>query len=102
LQLNLAIYNAIHRGIEPELIPVCRRFGIQIVVYNPLAGNYNLRSQLILGGFFSGKYHPDKPVTEGRFDQNSTFIPVYINLISVKAKDTEHVISTIVISTQLK
>jgi diketogulonate reductase-like aldo/keto reductase len=35
----LAIYNAIHRGIEPELIPVCRRFGIQIVTYNPLAGS---------------------------------------------------------------
>jgi aryl-alcohol dehydrogenase-like predicted oxidoreductase len=37
----LAIYNAIHRGIEPELIPVCRRFGIQIVTYNPLAGSPN-------------------------------------------------------------
>lgn len=39
--LILAIYNAIHRGIEPELIPVCRRFGIQIVCYNPLAGYFH-------------------------------------------------------------
>jgi hypothetical protein len=41
--LILAIYNAIHRGIEPELIPVCRRFGIQIVCYNPLAGYFHPR-----------------------------------------------------------
>ena len=34
----IAIYNAIHRGIEPELIPVCRRFGIEIVTFNPIAG----------------------------------------------------------------
>jgi aryl-alcohol dehydrogenase-like predicted oxidoreductase len=40
----LAIYNAIHRGIEPELIPVCRRFGIQIVTYNPLAGSTQINA----------------------------------------------------------
>jgi aflatoxin B1 aldehyde reductase len=60
IRVDIAIYNAIHRGIEPELIPVCRRFGIEIVIYNPLAG-----------GFFSGKYRPDKDVTEGRFNKNS-------------------------------
>lgn len=30
-----AMYNAITRGIEPELIPACRRYGLDIVVYNP-------------------------------------------------------------------
>ncbi|KAH9907058.1 NADP-dependent oxidoreductase domain-containing protein [Xylariomycetidae sp. FL2044] len=38
------MYNAITRGIEAELIPVCRRYGLDIVVYNPVAG-----------GLFSGK-----------------------------------------------
>jgi aflatoxin B1 aldehyde reductase len=58
--LIIAIYNAIHRGIEPELIPVCRRFGVKIVTYNPVAG-----------GFFSGKYKPDVPVTSGRFKEDT-------------------------------
>lgn len=32
-----AMYNAITRAIEPELVPCCRKYGIRIVVYNPLA-----------------------------------------------------------------
>lgn len=39
-----AMYNAITRGIEPELVPCCRKFGLRLVIYNPLAG-----------GFFAGK-----------------------------------------------
>ncbi|XDG03817.1 hypothetical protein ABKA04_003432 [Annulohypoxylon sp. FPYF3050] len=38
------MYNAITRGIEPELVTACRRYGLDIVVYNPIAG-----------GLFSGK-----------------------------------------------
>ena len=33
-----AMYNAITRGIDAELVPACRRYGIDIVVYNPIAG----------------------------------------------------------------
>ena len=33
-----AMYNAITRGIEAELVPACRRYGIDIVIYNPIAG----------------------------------------------------------------
>ncbi|RAK79047.1 aldo/keto reductase family protein [Aspergillus fijiensis CBS 313.89] len=33
-----AIYNALTRGIEDELIPCCRRWGIDVVVFKPLAG----------------------------------------------------------------
>ncbi|KAK8173536.1 NADP-dependent oxidoreductase domain-containing protein [Phyllosticta citrichinensis] len=33
-----AMYNAFTRSIEAELIPACRRYGLDIVVYNPLAG----------------------------------------------------------------
>jgi len=33
-----AMYNAITRSIEPELVPCCRKFGLRVVIYNPLAG----------------------------------------------------------------
>jgi aflatoxin B1 aldehyde reductase len=51
------MYNAITRGIEPELIPACRKYKLDIVVYNPLAG-----------GLFSGKIKSkDHLPQEGRF-----------------------------------
>ncbi|KAI5917788.1 NADP-dependent oxidoreductase domain-containing protein [Camillea tinctor] len=51
-----AIYSAIHRGIEAELIPCCRRYGLDVVIFNPLAA-----------GFLSGKHKTaDVPAT-GRF-----------------------------------
>jgi len=50
------MYNAITRSIERELIPACRRYGLDIVVYNPIAG-----------GIFSGKYKTHDVPTEGRF-----------------------------------
>ncbi|KAL1969460.1 hypothetical protein VTN77DRAFT_8898 [Rasamsonia byssochlamydoides] len=58
-----AMYNAITRSIETELIHACRRYGIEIVVYNPLAG-----------GIFSGKYKSKDVIPEeGRYsDKNST------------------------------
>ncbi|KAI0133989.1 aflatoxin B1 aldehyde reductase member 3 [Xylariales sp. AK1849] len=57
------MYNAITRGIDAELIPACRRYGLDIVVYNPIAG-----------GLFSGKIKSkDMAPTEGRFsDQAGT------------------------------
>ena len=33
----LSMYNAITREMETELVPCCRKFGLRIVVYNPLA-----------------------------------------------------------------
>ncbi|CAG8153531.1 unnamed protein product [Penicillium salamii] len=60
-----AMYNAITRNIEQELIPCCHRYGLEFVVYNPLAG-----------GILSGKYKPstEKEIPqEGRFsDKNTT------------------------------
>jgi len=50
------MYNAITRGIEAELFVACRRYGLDIVVYNPLAG-----------GLFSGKMKLNEIPTEGRF-----------------------------------
>ncbi|KAK1756763.1 NADP-dependent oxidoreductase domain-containing protein [Echria macrotheca] len=55
------MYNAITRGIEPELIPACRRYGLDIVVYNPVAG-----------GLFSGKIKTkDFVPAEGRFSDKA-------------------------------
>lgn len=31
------MYNAITREMEAELVPCCRKCGIRIVIYNPLA-----------------------------------------------------------------
>ena len=56
-----AMYNAITRAIESELVPCCRKYGIDIVVYNPLAG-----------GIFSGKYKSkDHVPSEGRYSNTS-------------------------------
>jgi aflatoxin B1 aldehyde reductase len=54
-----AMYNAITRGIEAELIPACRRYGLDIVIYNPIGG-----------GLFSGKYKLDDTPKEGRFSDS--------------------------------
>jgi aflatoxin B1 aldehyde reductase len=48
------MYNVITRSIEKELIPCCRKYKIDIVVYNPLAG-----------GLFSGKIKSKNLVPEG-------------------------------------
>ena len=50
------MYNAITRSIEAELIPACRRYGLDVVVYNPVAG-----------GIFSGKYKASEVPSSGRF-----------------------------------
>lgn len=50
------MYNAITRNIETELIPACRRYGLDVVVYNPIAG-----------GLFSGKFKLDEVPAEGRY-----------------------------------
>ena len=39
------VYNALNRGAESELLPLCRREGVGVIPYNPLAG-----------GMLTGKY----------------------------------------------
>ncbi|KAL2787240.1 NADP-dependent oxidoreductase domain-containing protein [Aspergillus keveii] len=56
-----AMYNAITRSIETELIPACKRYGLDIVVYNPLAG-----------GIFSGKIKSKDVPAQGRYSDTST------------------------------
>lgn len=58
-----AMYNCLTRAIEEELVPCCRKYGLDILVYNPLAG-----------GVLSGKYRSkDVPNDGGRY---STSDPV--------------------------
>jgi aflatoxin B1 aldehyde reductase len=55
--------------LETELIPCCRRYGIDIYIFNPLAG-----------GFLSGKYKAGEAPAEGRFsDQLSGQGKMYRN-----------------------
>ncbi|EED79541.1 predicted protein [Postia placenta Mad-698-R] len=63
-----AMYNAITREMDAELVPCCRKFGLRIVIYNPLAG-----------GFFAGKVAaPDAEApTGGRFDPSSKMGEMY-------------------------
>lgn len=61
------MYNVITRGIEPELLPACRRYGLDVVVYNPIAG-----------GLFSGKIKSkDMTPAEGRFSDTAVSGKMY-------------------------
>jgi len=53
------IYNAVHRGVEAELFPCLRKYGISFYEFNPLGG-----------GLFTGRYNmiDDKVEAGSRFD----------------------------------
>lgn len=51
---NQPVYNALNRGLENEVMPLCGREGIGLVVYSPLAQ-----------GLLTGKYKPGQPLPEG-------------------------------------
>ena len=53
---NANFWAAITRSLEQELIPACKKYGLDVVVYNPLAG-----------GLFSGKYKSKDIPAEGRY-----------------------------------
>ena len=56
------MYNAITRSLESETIIACHRYGLDVVIYNPLAG-----------GLFSGKIKSkDLVPDEGRFSNTSS------------------------------
>lgn len=48
------------------MIPACHRYGIDVVVYNPLAG-----------GLFSGKYKSTEVPEEGRYSDNAKMGGMY-------------------------
>lgn len=61
------MYNVLARGIEEEYLPFCKRFGIAVIAYNPLAG-----------GLLTGKQSREKGPIEGtRFDNNTLYLGRY-------------------------
>ena len=57
---------SIARSIETELVHACRRYGLEIVVYNPLAA-----------GVLAGKYKTKDIPAEGRYSDASITGPMY-------------------------
>ncbi|KAJ3837143.1 Aldo/keto reductase [Lentinula raphanica] len=77
------LYNAVHRAIEPELIPCLRKYGISFYAFNPRRRSFYSNSLIWLtwtsgqcstvgGGLFTGRYSsPQNEAGEGtRFDPN--------------------------------
>jgi aryl-alcohol dehydrogenase-like predicted oxidoreductase len=64
--ISQPMYNLLARGIEQEYQPMCRRFGVATVVYNPLAG-----------GLLTGKHHAERPLPGTRFDGNQMYLDRY-------------------------
>ncbi len=61
--ISQPMYNLIARGIEEEYLPFCKRFGVAVVPYNPLAG-----------GLLTGKHSSASGPTAGtRFDGNKMY-----------------------------
>lgn len=62
------IYNLVHRNIESDLLPFCRRRGIGVTSYSPLGA-----------GFLAGKYGPDRAMIPAgtRFDVKPGHIDKY-------------------------
>ncbi|EGR45392.1 uncharacterized protein TRIREDRAFT_111058 [Trichoderma reesei QM6a] len=76
------LYNAITRNLETEVIPACRRFGLEVVVFTPLGG-----------GLLTGRYKSpdDDDEQQGRFSRNTFLGPIlrsmYFNESLFKALD---------------
>jgi aryl-alcohol dehydrogenase-like predicted oxidoreductase len=65
--ISQPMYNLLARGIEEEYLPFCRRFGVAVVPYNPLAG-----------GLLTGKHSRQRGAIPGtRFDGNKLYLDRY-------------------------
>ena len=65
--ISQPMYNVVARAIEDEYLPFCKRFGISVIPYNPLAG-----------GLLTGKQSREKGPIEGtRFDKNTLYLGRY-------------------------
>jgi aryl-alcohol dehydrogenase-like predicted oxidoreductase len=60
------MYNLLARGIEQEYVAFCKKFGISLIVYNPLAG-----------GLLTGKQKRERPLPGTRFDNNQQYLDRY-------------------------
>lgn len=65
--ISQPMYNLLARAIEDEYLPFCKRYGVAVVPYNPLAG-----------GLLTGKQSPEnKPISGSRFDGNKMYLDRY-------------------------
>ncbi len=62
VRVTQPMYNTLARGIEQELLPMCKEFSLATVVYNPLAG-----------GLLTGKHTRDAPLPGTRFSENENY-----------------------------
>lgn len=60
------MYNCLTRSLETELIPACKRYGLDVVIYNPL-----------VGGLMSGKIKLNEIPSDGRYSDVSTTGKLY-------------------------
>ncbi len=61
--VSQVMYSLLARGIEEEYLPFCRRFGVAVIPYNPLAG-----------GLLTGKHSAERqPLAGTRFDHNPLY-----------------------------
>jgi aryl-alcohol dehydrogenase-like predicted oxidoreductase len=64
--LSQNVYNAITRGVEPELIPCLLKHKMGMTVYNPIAG-----------GLLAGKHRPGEPAADTRFANQPKYYDRY-------------------------
>jgi 1-deoxyxylulose-5-phosphate synthase len=65
--ISQPMYNLLARAIEDEYLPFCKRYGVAVVPYNPLAG-----------GLLTGKQsRAGKPIEGSRFDGNKMYLDRY-------------------------
>jgi 1-deoxyxylulose-5-phosphate synthase len=65
--ISQPMYNLLARAIEDEYLPFCKRYGVAVIPYNPLAG-----------GLLTGKQaRKSKPVAGSRFDGNKMYLDRY-------------------------
>jgi 1-deoxyxylulose-5-phosphate synthase len=65
--ISQPMYNLLARAIEDEYLPFCKRYGVAVVPYNPLAG-----------GLLTGKQQrAGNPMAGSRFDGNKMYLDRY-------------------------
>ena len=65
--ISQPMYNLLARAIEEEYLPFCKRFGVAVIPYNPLAG-----------GLLTGKHtRESRPLAGSRFDNNPLYLGRY-------------------------
>jgi aryl-alcohol dehydrogenase-like predicted oxidoreductase len=73
--ISQPMLNLLARGIEQEYVPFCKKYGVSMIVYNPLAG-----------GLLTGKQDRDRPMAGTRFDNNRMYLerfwyPAYFDAV---------------------